>query len=109
MSDSQGYDLVVEKDGKFERVQCKTTFKKNKHGIYQVELRTISNTRGKQLEVRKPSKDNFDLLFVTDGNGKMYLIPSLEVHGRNCISLAIRQQNVVQFGKLGERLNPVLC
>lgn len=109
MSDSQTYDLVVEKGGKFKRVQCKTSFKKNKHGIYQVELRTVSNTRGKQFEIRKPSKKNFDLLFVTDGDGKMYLIPSLEVDGSNCISLAIRQQSVVNFGRLGERLNPVLC
>ena len=102
MSDSQGYDLVVEKDGKFTRVQSKTSFKKNKNGSYQVELRTISNTRGKHLDIRKPSKNNFDCLFVTDGDGKMYLIPSTEIHGRTNISLAVRQHQRVNFGRLSE-------
>ncbi len=100
MSDSQTYDLVIERKGRFNRVQCKTSFKKNKNGSYQVELRTISNTRGKKLEIRKPSKDNFDVLFVTDGDGNMYTFPSSEIDGHGSISLAIRQQNVV--GKLAE-------
>ena len=109
ISDSQSYDLIIEKGGKMERVQCKTSFKKNEFGVYRIELRTVSNTRGKKLDIRKPSKKNFDSLFVTDGDGKMYLIPATEVDGRNCMSLAIRQHQVVRFGRLGERLNPELC
>lgn len=102
ISDSQKYDLVVDKDGKLSRVQCKTSFKKNRSGFYQVELRTISNTRGRKLEIRKPSKDEFDFLFVTDGDGKTYLIPSTEVHEMSSISLAVRQQNVVKLGRVAE-------
>ena len=102
ISDSQGYDLLVEKDGVFNRVQVKTCFKKDKNGSYKVELRTISNTRGRKLEIRKPSSKNFDVLFITDGDGKMYLIPASEVDGQGTISMTIRQNYIVSFGSVAE-------
>jgi hypothetical protein len=80
----------------------KTCFKKNKNGRYWVELRTVSNTRGKKLNVRKISKLDFELLFILDGDGKIYLIQSEEVDGLNGINLFTRQQFLVYQNKLFE-------
>lgn len=86
ISDSQPYDLIIETKGKCQRVQAKTCFKRNKFGSYEVQLRTVSNTRGKKLTVRKLSKKNFELMYVVDGVGNHYLIPSAAVHDRNSIT-----------------------
>lgn len=113
LSDSQPYDLIAEKDGVCFRVQVKTCFKKGKNDRYQLETRTISNTRGKQLEVRKISKKDFDLMFVMDGDGNFYSIPSEQIDGAGIISLAIRQEFRVElktvFGRLTESSNVPLC
>jgi len=95
LSDSQPYDLIVEKDGKCLRVQVKTCFKKNKHNTYNVELRTVSNTRGKKLDIKHLSKEDCDLVFIVDGDEKKYLIPSNILDGRNQISVSTIPQFLV--------------
>lgn len=99
ISDSQSYDLIVEKDALCHRVQVKTSFKRKKRG-YCVELRTVSNTRGKKFEIRKLSKLDFDFLFVLDGDGKMYLMPSTEVDGEGYMNLTNNQKFVVEQNKI---------
>lgn len=101
LSDSQPYDLIVEKSGICQRVQVKTAFKKNRYGNYMAELRTVSNTRGKKLDVRMPSKSNFESLFVVDGDKNMYLFPSEEIDGCGGITLSIRQQWKVNWSGTG--------
>ena len=98
ISDSQSYDLVIEKDGRFQKVQAKTCFKKKIQGkceFYNVELRTVSNTRGKKLNIRKLTQDDCDIIFVVDGDNKKYLIPFVEVAGFGQISLSSRQKFLV--------------
>ena len=98
ISDSQAYDLVVEKSGQFLKVQAKTCFKKRVQGncsFYNVELRTVSNTRGKKLSIRKLTKDDCDLIFIVDGENKKYLIPFSNVEGMGQISLSSRQEFLV--------------
>jgi hypothetical protein len=97
LSDSQPYDLIVEKGGICQRVQVKTCFKKSKHGKYNLETRTVSNTRGQVFQVKRLSKNDFDIMFVMDGDGKFYVIPSQDIDGAGQISLAVRQQYVVQL------------
>ena len=105
LSDSQPYDLIVEKDGTCYRVQVKTCFKKNKRGKYCVELRTVSNTRGKKLEIRQLSKSDFDFLFVLDGDGKMYLFPSSDVDGLRCMTLSLYPVYLIQNNKIFRKVN----
>ena len=77
--DAQDYDLVIEKDGEFQSVQCKTTNQKAKSrkggylDRYEVSLRTIK-TNTKKTVFRKRGK--YDLLFVMCGNGDCYSIPA---------------------------------
>lgn len=95
LADSQPYDLIIEKDGICQRIQVKTTFKKNKNNKYSLETRTISNTRGKKLEIRKLSPSDFDLLFAMDGDGKFYVIPSSDLENVSQLSLSSRQRYCV--------------
>lgn len=95
ISDSQSYDLIIEKDSRCLRVQVKTCFKKNKHNTYNVELRTVSNTRGKKLDIRHLSKDDCNLVFIVDGDNKKYLISSSVLDGRRQISTSMLQDFMV--------------
>lgn len=85
LSDSQSYDLIIEKDGLCKRVQCKTCFKKNKNGKFRVETRTVSNTRGKELRIKQLKPKDCDLLFIMDGEGYFYILSSFDIVSRNYI------------------------
>lgn len=85
LSDSQSYDLIIEKDGLCKRVQCKTCFKKNKNGKFRVETRTISNTRGKQLRIKQLELKDCDLVFIMDGDGYFYILSSSDITKINYI------------------------
>jgi len=81
--DAQDYDLVIEKDKKWESVQCRTTSTKARSrkggfidGRYEVSLRTIK-TNTKETTIKK--KGNFDLLFVMCDNGDCYSVPNKEL------------------------------
>ena len=95
ISDSQPYDLIVEKDSVCLKVQVKTGFKKNKHGTYNIELRTVSNTRGKKLDIRHLSKKDCDLVFIVDGDRKQYVVLSSELDGRRQVSVSMIQKFMV--------------
>lgn len=83
LNDTQGYDLVVEKDGVLQRVQVKTSRGLTQAGSYSVQLR---NTGGENKS-RKSPFDNTrqDLLFVYTVDESMYLIPSKEITATNTI------------------------
>jgi hypothetical protein len=71
--DNQDYDLIIEKDDKFQSVQCKASSEKSKNGKYIVGLRTVkTNTK---ITVTK-HRGKYDLLFVLFDNGDCYSIPS---------------------------------
>ena len=82
--DSQHYDLAVEKDGRFFKVQCRTTNQKTRTAKgpsdhrYDVSLRNIK-TNTKKTVSRKRKKGDYDLLFVLCGNDVCYSIPAKEL------------------------------
>lgn len=86
ISDSQPYDLIVEDAGICKRVQVKTCFKK-KYASYAVELRTVSNTRGKQFDIRFLSKSETDLVFIMSGDGSFYLYPVEALENKHSLRL----------------------
>lgn len=85
LNDTQGYDLIVEKNGVMQRVQVKTSRNKVSQFAYQIGLR---NTGGEN----KTRKINFDktksdLLFVYTSDGNIYNIPTENISAINAINV----------------------
>ena len=69
INDTQWYDLIVEKDGKFQTVQCKFTNSQDNC----VSMRSSGGTNGQVYDniLNHP----LDLLFCVDGQQHMFVIP----------------------------------
>ena len=73
LGDSQRYDLVIEKNGRFQRIQVKTITEKN--GVIQVDARVIGHNLGK-FNIYHPTEKDFDILTVVEmKTQKVYTIP----------------------------------
>lgn len=84
MNDTQWYDMIVEKDGVFQTVQCKFTASKEN----TISLRSMGGTKGKEYD--NVRNHPLDLLFCADKNLHMYVIPMkdlLEFNNVNSITL----------------------
>ena len=86
LTDTQKYDLVVEKDGKFLSVQCKFGggYVSNNPDAYECSLRTIGAKGTYHGSVKE---SGVDLLFCLTPDGTMYLIPTEDLHNMNTIRL----------------------
>ena len=73
LNDSQEYDLIVDIDGKLNKVQVKTTKYSTEHNVYQVSL--VSSGGSKREVYHRVSESQCDLLFVLCEDGTQYLIP----------------------------------
>jgi hypothetical protein len=85
MNDTQWYDLVIEKDGVFETVQCKGTETETK----TVDLRSTGGTKGSVYDNVTHHK-NLSYLFCVDKELSMWCIPMkdlLESGNKNTIVL----------------------
>lgn len=74
LNDTQDYDLVIEKDGIFKKVQCKATGSLDG----KIDFRLTSGkhegeTIGNLIET------NIDILFCLNQNGTMYCIPMQDI------------------------------
>ena len=69
LNDTQWYDLIVEKDGIFQIVQCKFTNSKDN----TIDLRSTGGTKGKTYD--NLLKHPLDLLFCADKDLNLYVIP----------------------------------
>ena len=69
INDTQWYDLVIEKDGKFETVQCKFTGSKEN----EVNLTSCGGTNGSRYD--SVLNHPLDWLFCADKDKNLYLIP----------------------------------
>lgn len=69
LNDTQWYDLIVEKDGIFQTVQCKFTTSK----AQEVNLRSTGGTSGNVYD--NVLNHPIDLLFCANQDMKMWLIP----------------------------------
>jgi len=84
ISDSQSYDLIIDKD-KPERVEVKTTFatrQRKTTNSYQVQ---ICRKRHKKTYLFNPN--NIDWMFIFTGAGERYLIPARDITQRYYLSL----------------------
>lgn len=74
MNDTQWYDLVIEKDGKFYTVQCKATATKNK----AIDFRSTGGTKGSEYD-NILNHPELDYLFCIDEDLNMWNIPAKEL------------------------------
>lgn len=73
LNDTQWYDFVIEKDGVFQTVQCKSTGT-NKN---EISLRNMGGTNGKEYD--SVLNHNVDLLFCVDKNQNLFVIPMADI------------------------------
>lgn len=73
INDTQWYDLVVEKDGIFQTVQCKFTVSKNK----EIQLVNKGGTKG--ITYDNLLNHPVDLLFCADDMKNLFVIPVEEI------------------------------
>ena len=87
MNDTQWYDLIIEKNGKFETVQCKATQTKNS----EISLRNTGGTKGSVYD-NITNHSELDYLFCVNKDLMMWCIPMrdlLEAGNKNKITLRV--------------------
>jgi len=73
LGDSQKYDLVIEKNGKLERIQVKTTTERN--GVVSASTRVIGHNL-KGVNIYHSTKEDFDILAIVEMKTQnVYAIP----------------------------------
>ena len=82
INDTQWYDLIVEKDGRFQTVQCKATQTSND----TIDFRSTGGTKGLEYDNVK-NHSELDWLFCVNKDLNMWLIPSKELPNSNRIVL----------------------
>lgn len=86
LTDSQDYDLIIDKDNKLQRIQVKhTTYKRN--GKFLFSLTVKGGNRSSVGKIKKFNVENVDAVFVVTGEGGLYYIPTIALGGYSGISL----------------------
>lgn len=80
MNDTQWYDIVIEKDGIFQTVQCKAT------SGDVIDFRSTGGTKGNTYD-NLLNHSELDYLFCVNGNLEMWLIPVKEITTTKQITL----------------------
>ena len=85
LNDTQDYDLIIERDGRLQKVQVKFTSYKSKYGVFEVALRSRG---GNAMETYKTVRDsNADILFVVTSDKTMYEIPVASILQSSSLSM----------------------
>lgn len=87
LNDTQKYDLVVDKDGKLQRVLVKTTQHTKDSGSYEVLLKNCGGSSGTS-KTRAFDKSSCDILFIVTIEGTMYEIPTDLLDVKNSLTLS---------------------
>ena len=88
INDTQWYDLVIEKDGKLQTVQCKATQTAND----EISLRNMGGTNGGVYD-NLINHSELDYLFCVDVQSNMYVIPLSEIRNAgNTKSIVLRTE-----------------
>ena len=95
MNDTQWYDLIIEKDGIFQTVQCKATGAKDNI----VSLKSSGGTKGTVYD--NVLWHDVDILFCLDKEQNKYVIPVhkiKETGNMSCIALRTKQNKYANIG-----------
>ena len=87
INDTQWYDIVIEKNGIFQTVQCKFTGSKDN----EINLRSTGGTKGTTYDNIR--NHPLDILFCADKDLHMYVIPMKELlKYKNTKSITLRTE-----------------
>lgn len=87
LTDSQDYDLAADMDGKLCKVQVKTTYYRNRHGNYEVNLRVSGGNRSGTGKIKYFDSSLVDYLFAVTDSASKYLIPSVHIEATRSLTL----------------------
>ena len=82
LNDTQWYDLIIEKDGHFETVQCKATMTTDS----EIHLKSCGGTKGAIYD-SVLNHSELDWLFCVNKDLNMWLIPIKEITTTKQITL----------------------
>jgi hypothetical protein len=95
LGDRKPYDLVIDREGKLLRVQCKYTSHLHKNEIsYIVSLRTTGGNQSFHT-VKFYEEGDFDLYFISTEAGTMYEIPFDAITNKNSLNLGKRVEKYI--------------
>ena len=98
LNDTQKYDLIVDFDGKLQRIQVKTSRYAKTKTSYEVLLKNCGGT-SKSYTPRLFDNTSCNYLFIVTGNDKIYLIPSKDVTATNSIVVGNKYSEYEVFSK----------
>lgn len=87
ITDSQGYDLIVDKQGVISRVFIRTTTNKSPSGAYEAGLRTQGGNFTRKSKQKLFDNKSCEMVFIACANGDNFLIPSQEMTVKSSITL----------------------
>lgn len=87
LTDSQSYDLVVERGEGLKRVFVRTTTQTESSGSYTCGLRTQGGNKS-QFKIKHFDNSCADLVFIICEDGSMYNIPSCEITTKSAVTLS---------------------
>ena len=87
LSDTAKYDLVVERNGRFQAVQCKYAGYEGNSGIFSVPLYVSGGNRSAGNRRIRYQREDFDLLFILCANGRTYAIPLYKIAGHTTVNV----------------------
>lgn len=90
LTDSQDYDLIVERDGVLERVQVKTTSYKTPYDNYKVELRVKGGNKSGTGKTKNFDCSKVESVFIVTQDNEKYYIPTVGLN--NCSSITLGEQ-----------------
>ncbi len=95
LTDSQDYDLIVEKDDCLLRVQVKMTVYKCRNIRYEANLSIKGGNHTKRGTIKPFDVTKVDYIFVTTGDFTQYLIPTAELTNRFHLILGIKYDKFI--------------
>ncbi|HAT68306.1 MAG: hypothetical protein A2481_01900 [Candidatus Yonathbacteria bacterium RIFOXYC2_FULL_47_9] len=96
IGDKRDYDLVVEKNGKLEKVQVKYAGLYGRSKTCKVGLRITGGNQSYSY-AKKYKNDSFDILFVYTEKGEIYVIPWNKLSARNELSIETKKYSIYKF------------
>ena len=74
--DNQDYDLIVDIDGKLNKIQVKTSKSIGRTGKYEVQLKSVRSNKTSNI-IKYFDKSKVEYLYILLSDGLKYLIPSV--------------------------------
>lgn len=87
LSDMQRYDLIVDIEGKLNRVEVKTSTLQKPNGSWEFNLRTFGGNQSWNKVVKSVSAEDADMLFLHCIGADSYFMPTEVVKDKSTITV----------------------